>query len=1417
MLKVVVSNPFTNKELVQGSRTHKRVKYLQSLHKLNTTKAKIPNPLKGKPILIFGHSHINYLYNNFSLNNQNKEIEKFKKQLVNDKTKKTMEEGIKSMQERVRADDVQAQRDVKTMKGVVAKTELKKLENLLNEQKKKHAEAERVAKQTETKIHKIQKQIEDLKEKKTAKAEFGCHVLIFRRIKPDDTHKYKKTIKDTHGRRYRQVWAGPANVRGNIRPYNNKRTYRPQEDDDENEDEASLEEVWLRLLRLLQTDKYVAENLEVLMRSLEIHCIIIKDVAERERGQPKKFKPLRQRLFTQETSHAMCRKDITYKLNQAATTFSELFQIDLNQYTQDNFKANSCYLNLIVDTWHDPFEKRKTDGKRMYAELTYESVCAIIGITNKAQDIGISIRESKKFFEKFRLGLDVVNVFGEMLFSYRPENLNSKIFPQVLRVLIHNGHIYKLDNSTKNKLDKMRAKFAKKKTQVDEVNSLRVSDTYMLRKPVLDGCEVHYIDKLDECVKIVQSFEESTKVRFVTNTELLPILFEMISAKYTPNVIFSGNRIMSLGFRVGKVDASIENTDNTAPEDTIMYLDGKELYEEYHKADDLFYNKILRESLRSDYSESVLDVEDAYPMGPTSGYLTKKFNEDKTYNAIDMVKAYTHCLRGIDAVPVFGYFDIYLPYDNHVLEDLTMYCVEVNAKDIASCLLFPCVHSRCFGFEVKFAREQNIDVAVKCFRRPSRLEQVNYQQPIDELYANDKLEVFHKKHIVNKTTGLSEKKFNTAHVCKVFQNFAEAEHYQVKYGGRIYTLQQSSADESLTDEELMDKYFEGMSIEEFYEKYPEKAEVVPETEVVECTHGPKIHILVIDKKQRLVNGYRYIKEMIYNHMAIKMFNLYHDVIRKGIQPKGIKTDAILVSESKEELEKLFEFTPDKIGGIKFESDKSCPDSPIGQRINDPFQIRQPQVSDIPIKDEWDTNEFNTLFDEMINDDNRVLIKGLFPGVGKSTCVTNYKGHKILFVTPFNKLAQQTRVKGHDAITLNMLLGFYGDGQSYAKTKSYDVQPYDCICFDEIMINGPEILQKIDRFMRTHPEKKFFGTGDVDQLQPINFSANNVMNPQQYLLDCINQMFPHQITLTINKRLKTEQQRNMLSQLKKDIFDQTKNPLATLKQHGFRTITKFSQIQSFQNICYFNYRTKQVNSHVHKNLVAQPKQLVTINGIKYWSGLELICKKHYRTDIGRLFVNYTYVIKAINQKQFTVCDVVENKTFTFPVSTLEYFKLPYANTCHSVQGLSLDGPVTIFDVNTPYVDRFYVWTALTRSTDFSQVVVFEHSEGEIEELQRHRVKQYFKTKVDGYKHQDKIAGRSWQADEFVTVDWINEEYSKLKVICCCVCKAPYETVVDENGKVKSNLTVDRIDNTKPHLKTNCRLCCVNCNVTKANRY
>ena len=82
------------------------------------------------------------------------------------------------------------------------------------------------------------------------------------------------------------------------------------------------------------------------------------------------------------------------------------------------------------------------------------------------------------------------------------------------------------------------------------------------------------------------------------------------------------------------------------------------------------------------------------------------------------------------------------------------------------------------------------------------------------------------------------------------------------------------------------------------------------------------------------------------------------------------------------------------------------------------------------------------------------------------------------------------------------------------------------------------------------------------------------------------MFGNHIHLRIAKRLETEEQRESLRLLKRDIFNPAKNVMTTFKEHGFRIIHSFSEITSPKNITYFKFRAHSVNKQVHKTLHRQ---------------------------------------------------------------------------------------------------------------------------------------------------------------------------------------------------------------------------------------
>ena len=317
---------------------------------------------------------------------------------------------------------------------------------------------------------------------------------------------------------------------------------------------------------------------------------------------------------------------------------------------------------------------------------------------------------------------------------------------------------------------------------------------------------------------------------------------------------------------------------------------------------------------------------------------------------------------------------------------------------------------------------------------------------------------------------------------------------------------------------------------------------------------------------------------------------------------------------------------------------------------------------------------------------------------------------------------------------------------------------------------------------------------------------------EYLDRCIDIMFPNQIILEHNKRLKTKEDQEKLKQIKEDIFNLNIDIGTTMRNH-FKVIKSPSELKTTKNISFFNFRAEKINK------VLQDRE-TNINtfikfgknpDFKFYEGLELVCKKYYKAKDKRLFTNYTYIIDKIDNKNFTIIEPVDNVKMAFELKFLSYFKLPYCLTVHSVQGLSIDDKVTLFDCNTPYVSRNFVWTAITRVRELDNITYYEHSPDEIQRLQESQIIQYLKLKIENYKKQDIDAKRNICVENYIDVNWLMNEIGKHDY--CSLCNCQYYMVRDSNNDIRCNISVDRLDNDMDHTKENCHLLCVECNKSK----
>lgn len=948
-------------------------------------------------------------------------------------------------------------------------------------------------------------------------------------------------------------------------------------------------------------------------------------------------------------------------------------------------------------------------------------------------------------------------------------NIKQQINNVSIRVMMVDDHIYELNENLNSLSQQIN-------NEDDDRTKLKVSNKYQIIESIEENkSKEMYIETEENMIKQIidnSQDEKLEQLKIITPIDLTNILFKLFESGYIPKVSFN-TQIYSISMIINKLRIQIIPSNNGPEFGQLINYNSLEEYKQYQIAYDEFYKCIIQKEYLSDYHPSVVDIENYYKIGPVMGYFGE-YTPNKQ-NTIDENKAYTECLMSIKQIPIFNYFDIYKPYNpTDTIEDLSYYIIEVLEIDDRTAILFSDKYSRVFGYVLK---QIQIKYKILYVRTPLNTELVNFEKPVNELYSKP-VDNQIKKSIVNIITGLLEKKQNKSELSKIFQDYNEANYYAIKYEGKILPIVNEDVE---FIEDKSDYEIDGLCLRP------------------KIKSSKQLYLVSIMKKEQLVNGFLPIKEMIYYNQKLKLLAMYDKLKSLNINITGIKTDCIMYSDShnKRILTKSFNITS-KIGDYKLEENKYLVDKHI--KINN-NELLKPILFDTITKcfhDEFDTQTINNF----VMNNKQILIKGLFPGTGKSTLAKTFDS-KSLFVCPYNKLCQVLRQDDFNSITYCKLFGLIGSDEEVKHIQQYDLSKYNTIVFDEIFLYEPTRLKRISQMMLSNPDKHFIATGDCDQRDPIGFKNAN------YLTQCMDILFPTTIILNEIKRFKTDSDKKKVIDLKTDIFNVKLSIEDICNKHNLNITRKLSDVQTTTNICLFNFRCEQVNNHIHKNILNYKTDYVV--------GTNIICRKYEKKL--KLNTNYTYKITKINKKDITIVDEVENKEYKISECILRnFFKSPYALTCDSVQGLGFgeSDKITIFDSNTAYVDRKFIWTAITRARKLENVFIFIHPDSELERLSQSRIRLYFSQKVDGYKYQDMKANRLINKEEFVNEPWISSELEKVKYNCI-FCKKHLELFIDENSNVKSNITVDRKDNTKAHHKSKCQICCLNCNIIKGNRY
>ena len=206
--------------------------------------------------------------------------------------------------------------------------------------------------------------------------------------------------------------------------------------------------------------------------------------------------------------------------------------------------------------------------------------------------------------------------------------------------------------------------------------------------------------------------------------------------------------------------------------------------------------------------------------------------------------------------------------------------------------------------------------------------------------------------------------------------------------------------------------------------------------------GKEYYVLNVKDTAVLKDGFRYIKELLLQTFHYKLHNDYNTLINNGVEVFSVKTDAFTIRQCEVEKAKSLINFDNKIGNwrVSKTDDYKLPSRDFNIAMNKEIQIVEPTTERIEIKNEWDTKEICSVFE----DKQRVMVRAEYAGCGKSYAASYMEklGHKVLFVCPTNKLAINNK-----GITINKLFGF--GMKDNIKMSKFDDSEHDVIVFDEI--------------------------------------------------------------------------------------------------------------------------------------------------------------------------------------------------------------------------------------------------------------------------------------------------------------------------------------------------------------------------------
>lgn len=900
-----------------------------------------------------------------------------------------------------------------------------------------------------------------------------------------------------------------------------------------------------------------------------------------------------------------------------------------HDYFIENYKPMECLASLFIDLY-----KKKWDQRKKKNPLTYQLIYKICNIGEDKIREGLTIFDFEPFIKELCISWVLIGRDNKP-WDYYECSTKTAYRPQTLFFVISNQHIYYIND--------YHSIARKWKTLLNE----KISNTLIVKEhKILDT--IHKIGyTYNDVIKMIkiQQDPEIKKYVMIYNGNLTDLAYDFIKDGYMPQVYYRG-AIQGLYININNIcfiirTVSISNTDIMEEVQHFYLFDG------FMK---LFRNKCMDFAYDSKYSESLLKLLDNHNRGPLKTNLLDyyKISPDidipNEFCGLDVNKCYTDILKNIKKIPVFLTSDHVYEYDNHPIEDYTIYHIRSNSfLDEIYCAGN---HAVVFGFTLK-EMMKHFNYSIICYCKPHKVMDFNIEEEIKELYSCQELPINWKKNVVNYIIGELGIKYNKEHNCLLFTDSKEPTLYLSKYGGVVHDLFTSTGDRLFIWKKIIETEF--------------------------------------------INGFRIFQLMIFDINRFNLFKRYQKIHELGGLVISVNTDCLKVQKS---IANKFPLN-NEIGGLKIEDLKSWN---FGTQsfitFDDPIIVPKPSQlnRNIITLGKFELEEIY----ELLLKYKRVLIKAP-GGYGKTfpfEMMEKIKGLSVLFVLPTWERIPDYDEQNITAVTCHEFFGLFIDTDRDINRRSKRkfasiADDFNVILFDEIFSYSSSILHYVNEFMKKNTDKLIYATGSPDQLATPE-KLNDSINTKDYISDCVNKLFHNEIVLTIDRRRSPEDAIKFQQFLNEIKSTRDKKQFKTIISKYFK-IVDLNDVQTKTNIVFTNDSLELVNSYLS-------------SGSDFDIGKIVRCKKGFGKGKNRFRTNFKYCISDYTSDSVVLKNILNKTDYTIKAEELINFTAIFARTVHSVQGKTIREKCTIFDCNFKYVTVNWLEVAFGRCAKLDDIQV-----------------------------------------------------------------------------------------------------------------